>query len=75
MTHAIKEEEFRDDEGLHEHGEACADASEESDDIHGANGVEDDEAWAGQGLLSIPERHLDGGTWSLSVWTEVLMTR
>ena len=64
MAHTVKEEEFRDDEGLDEHGEACTGAGDEGNDVHDADGVEDDVTWTGQGFLALPERHcVDGSKW------------
>ena len=74
MADAVEEEEFGDDEGFHEHGEAGTDAGEEGNDVHGADDVEDDVAWTSQGLFTFPERHLEkrslgGGSWSLLLGT------
>lgn len=61
MAHTVEEEEFGDDEGLDEHREACTDAGDEGDDVHHPDNVEDDVAWASQGLFALPERHSGGG--------------
>lgn len=51
----IEEEEFGDDEGLDEHGEAGNDHREQGDDVEGADYVEDYVAWTSQWFLK--ERH------------------
>ena len=63
MADTVKKEEFRDDKGFDEHREAGTTAGQEGADVHDADGVENDIAWASQRLLTFPERHLDGGTW------------
>ena len=63
MAHTVEEEEFGDDEGLDEHGEAGADTGQEREYVHDADGVEDDVAWASQRFLTFPERHSEGGLW------------
>ena len=55
MGHAVEKEELGDVEGLDEHGEArCCDCGQ-GDDVQDTDDVEDDVAWASQGLLE--ERH------------------
>lgn len=57
MADRVEEEEFRDDEGFDEHGEAGDNDGEETDDVHGPDDVEDDVAWTCQRFLK--ERHLE----------------
>lgn len=59
MADRIEEEEFGDDEGLDEHGEAGDDDREQGDDVEGADYVEDDVAWTSQWFLK--ERHFCRG--------------
>ena len=57
MGNGVKEEEFRDLEGLDQHTEACGDDGDERDDVADSDDVEDDVAWAGQRALE--ERHFE----------------
>jgi len=55
VRNAVEEEEFGDVECLDQHGEACCGDSDQGDYVYGADDIEDDVAWASQGLLK--ERH------------------
>ena len=57
MGNGVKEEEFRDLEGLDQHTEACGDNGDERDDVTDSDDVEDDVAWTGQRALE--ERHFE----------------
>ncbi len=57
MADGVEEEEFGDDEGLDEHGEAGNDDGKEADNVHGADDVKDDVTWTCQRFLE--ERHLE----------------
>lgn len=57
VADCVEEEEFGDDEGFDEHGEAGDDDGEQADDVHGSDDVEDDVAWTCQRFLE--ERHLE----------------
>lgn len=55
VADCVEEEEFGDYECFDEHGEGGDNDGEEADDVHGADYVEDDVAWASQWFLK--ERH------------------
>ncbi|KAL9592335.1 MAG: hypothetical protein Q9179_006818, partial [Wetmoreana sp. 5 TL-2023] len=48
VADGIEEEEFGDDEGFDEHGEASDDDGEETDDVQDADDIKDDVAWTSQ---------------------------
>ena len=51
MGNGVKEEEFRDLEGLDQHTEACGDNGDERDDVADPDDVEDNVARASQRAL------------------------
>jgi hypothetical protein len=61
VRHGIEKVQFRVGGNLHEHDDAGGDDSQEGDDVHNANGVEDDVAGTGEGFGG--ERHFGAG-WS-----------
>lgn len=46
MADSVEKEKLRCGRCLHEHDDACSDNSKQANDVHPANDVEDNEAWA-----------------------------
>ena len=55
MSRGVEEEEFGNGKGANDHDDRGGDDGQQSDDVHGADDIEDDEAWAGEAFGR--ERH------------------
>ena len=52
MADTVKEEEFRDDEGLDEHHDAGCDDGQKGDNVQSPKNVQNDETWSSQGIAA-----------------------